>query len=291
MKRVQKDFILGDKWFYIKLYTGVKTADTVLLEIIQPLTEQLISEKLIDKWFFIRYSDPDFHLRIRFHMQNVSSLGVIISRLNVIVKPYLESQLVSSMQIDAYSRELNRYGSSIIEEVESLFCCDSNKTLVMLNLIEGDEGENYRWHYACIAVDVLLSDFELSELEKFELMQRLQHGFGQEFGMNNQLKVQLDKKFRNERQNMRSFMLKENDFYRPFYQIIEQKSNDTSLNIKKIKRLYQNNELELDNFLGSFIHMLLNRIFKSKQRLNEMVIYSLLYRFYRSEIARKRKAL
>ncbi len=291
MTKVQRDFILGDKWFYFKLYTGVKTADTLLLEVIEPLSEELLNNKLIDKWFFIRYSDPDFHLRVRFSICKLEAIGIIISKLNEYVKPYLENQFVSSMQVDTYSRELERYGKNTIEEAEALFYFDSRITIELLNLIEGDEGETYRWHFACMAVDYLLSDFQFSEEEKLNLMDNLQHGFGQEFGMNNQLKVQLDKKFRAERQTIGSFISKENDFYTSFYQILEQKSKDTSPIITKILSLNQNNDLELNlnNLLSSYIHMLLNRIFKSKQRLNEMVVYSMLFRFYRSEIARKSK--
>jgi thiopeptide-type bacteriocin biosynthesis protein len=291
-ENVQKDFILGDKWFYVKIYTGVKTADTILLEIIEPLVKELLNDKLIDKWFFIRYSDPDFHLRVRFCMINNSALSPIILRLNSFIKPYLLSTQVSSLQTDTYSRELDRYGSRTINEAETLFFYDSNTTLELLNLIEGDEGEQYRWHFACLAVDRLLSDFSYTKQEKLNLMERLQLGFGQEFGMNNQLKVQLDKKFRNERNLLRSFLLKENDFYKPFHDILEKKSNVSTEVITRIINLHQSERLELDlsSLLGSYMHMLLNRIFKSKQRLNEMVIYSLLYRFYRSEIARNRKA-
>ncbi len=291
MDRVQRDFILGDEWFYVKIYTGVKTADTILIEVIEPLVKELLNENIIDKWFFIRYSDPDFHLRVRFHLTNNPALLSIILKLNTSIRPFVENNLVNSLQADTYSRELERYDSHAINEAETLFFYDSNMTLEMLNLIEGDEGEQYRWHFGCMAVDSLLSDFKYSEQEKLNLMERLQHGFGQEFGMNNQLKVQLDKKFRDERGLMRTFLLKENDFYQPFYDILENKSAISKKVVSKIISLHQNNDLELDlnNLLGSYIHMLLNRIFKSKQRLNEMVIYSLLYRFYRSEIARQGK--
>jgi thiopeptide-type bacteriocin biosynthesis protein len=288
--KVQRDFILGDEWFYVKIYTGVKTADTILLEVIEPLVNELLNKGIIDKWFFIRYSDPDFHLRVRFHLTNIPSLSSIIIKLNALIKPHLENNLVNSLQTDTYTRELERYGNYTINEAEDLFFHDSNMTLEMLKLIEGDEGEQYRWHFACMAVDSLLSDFNYSEQEKLNLMERFQHGFGQEFGMNNHLKVQLDKKFREERGLMRTYLLKVNDFYQPFYDILDKKSSVSNKVIKRIISLHQNNNLEqdLNNLLGSYIHMLLNRIFKSKQRLNEMVIYSLLFRFYRSEIARQK---
>ena len=205
----------------------------------------------------------------------------------------MESRLVSSIQVDTYSRETERYGEKAIDQLESLFFLDSKMALALLDLIEGDEGETYRWHFACMAVDSLLSDFGYSETGKLEMFNRLQLGFGQEFKMDNDLKVQLDKKYRDEKQNIRSFILRENDFYQAFHQLLEEKSNESSSIVKYITNLQDKNELEvpLNDLLASCIHMLLNRIFKSKQRLNEMVIYSLLFRFYKSELARKRKAV
>ncbi len=209
MDNVQRDYILGDQWFYFKIYTGVKTADTILTEVIEPLCNRLFEKNLIDKWFFIRYTDPDFHLRIRFKIIDINRISEIILVLNSMLKPYIDLHLVSKFQTEAYSRELERYGYNTIEETESLFFYDSQMTLQMLNQIEGDEGETHRWHFACLAVDFLLNDFGFSETEKFDHMNRLQQGFGQEFGMNTQLKVQLDDKFRKERQQIRSFLLRE----------------------------------------------------------------------------------
>lgn len=291
LNNIQRDFILGDPWIYLKLYTGVKTADSILIEIINPLSAGLHEEQVISKWFFIRYSDPEFHLRIRFYLSNNQNLTTITTRLNSAVKPYIENRLISGFQSDIYTRELERYGHKTIVDSESIFFHDSLATLQMLSSIEGDEGENYRWHFACLSIDYLLNDFGFNENEKLALMDKLQQGFGQEFGMNTHLKVQLDNKFRQERQKLRSFLLREDDFYSPFYHILDEKSLAIKEIVARIRNLHLQNELEVEfnSLISSYIHMMLNRIFKSKQRLHEMVIYSLLYRFYKSEIARKLK--
>jgi hypothetical protein len=39
---IQRTFILGDRWLYYKIYTGPKTCDAVLTEIIKAVAEQLI---------------------------------------------------------------------------------------------------------------------------------------------------------------------------------------------------------------------------------------------------------
>lgn len=73
--KTQKTFTIGSEWMYYKIYCGVKTADDIMLKVIQPICKQLLQEQSIDKWFFIRYSDPDAHLRVRFHLTSPDSIS------------------------------------------------------------------------------------------------------------------------------------------------------------------------------------------------------------------------
>lgn len=65
-----RDFYPGDEWVFFKLYGGIAICDKILFTHVLPLTNFLESEGTIDKWFFIRYSDPEFHLRIRLHTKD-----------------------------------------------------------------------------------------------------------------------------------------------------------------------------------------------------------------------------
>ena len=56
----------GSAWLYLKLYTGTATADVLLSEVLGPLAREAIADRLADRWFFIRYDDPEHHLRVRF---------------------------------------------------------------------------------------------------------------------------------------------------------------------------------------------------------------------------------
>lgn len=49
---MQRTFIIGDKWLYLKLYTGLKTADTLISALIGSLSSNFIDDNLADKWFF-----------------------------------------------------------------------------------------------------------------------------------------------------------------------------------------------------------------------------------------------
>src|SRR5207302_1688840 len=56
----------GSDWLYVKLYTGTATADQLLRDVVAPVVEQALATGAAERWFFIRYGDPDWHLRVRF---------------------------------------------------------------------------------------------------------------------------------------------------------------------------------------------------------------------------------
>lgn len=293
--KVKRNFITGDEWLYYKIYTGHKTSENILTEIIKPVTIELLDKKIIDKWFFIRYGDPKFHLRIRFHLID-SSIEEIIRLMKSNLEHHIENFHIHSVQTDTYKRELERYGSNTIEEAETLFSYDSIMITEMSDLIEGDEGEEIRWKFAIKAVDALFSDFGFNMNEKFSIFEILQNNFGREFGIDKNLRKQLDKKFREKRPIIENILKEEGEEYEylePVFRHIYKKSENSKPIVKKIISIKEKNELEVpyNDLLASYSHMLINKIFLIKPRLNEFVIYYLLHKYYKSEIARNKANL
>jgi len=135
-KEIQRSFIIGDEWNYFKIYTGFKTADAILTGCIYPLSNTLKSNGIIDKWFFIRYSDPKFHLRIRFHVNNPNHAAAVMLNFNQIIKKQVNSGLVWKVQADTYNRELERYGATAIELSETLFWHDIKAVILDVKVIQ-----------------------------------------------------------------------------------------------------------------------------------------------------------
>lgn len=77
---VERKCIPGTEWLYLKIYTGIKTSDIILKEVITPLIEYFQADNYISKWFFIRYNDPESHLRIRFMLNNTDYYNKIPSK-------------------------------------------------------------------------------------------------------------------------------------------------------------------------------------------------------------------
>jgi thiopeptide-type bacteriocin biosynthesis protein len=284
---VKRKFFIGDEWLFYKIYTGPKTADLLISELIYPCVHSLLDKNLIDKWFFLRYGDPHYHIRLRIHIDNFKYLGYVINILNSKIKSSFEERLIWKIQTDTYSRELERYGNKTIELTEELFYYDSEMIANFLSLSESANIEFYRWLFSVKAIDQLLNDFNYELSEKYKLLFFLKQSFGEEFEMNKSLKLQLDKKFRKERPHINRLMNGDEEF-KPIYDLVRVKSGKIKSITNKILLLDGKNELErpLDDFMGSYIHMLCNRLFKSKQRLHELVIYDFMSRYYKSEIAK-----
>ena len=283
--------MIGDKWLYYKIYSGQKSADIILTEIINPVCKQVMLDGLSTKWFFIRYADPNNHIRWRLYFNGNNSIGKIVEAVFQYCKPYIDSGQIYKIQTDTYKRELERYGTNSIELAENLFYYDSKMISEMLNLIEGNEGEQIRWIFSMRAIDQLLTDFKYTTQQKFELLTLLSENFGKEFNINSSLIIQLSNKYRKGKKDIFDFMNHKNDkhsIYKPLFELLRVKTENSLGIISQIISLQNNDILQVpfNNLLSSFIHMLMNRLFRSKQRLHEMVIYGFLFRYYRTEIAR-----
>lgn len=290
---MQRNFIIGDKWVYYKIYCGYKTSDMILTEFIGPISNGLIDKGLIDKWFFIRYNDPKFHIRWRLHTNTNKNIGNIIESIFHMANSYLTTGQIHDIKIDTYKRELERYGSKSMELSENIFCFDSQMIANVISLLDGNEGEKIRWLFSMRAIDQLLIDFKYHIESRFELLTLLANNFGNEFNLDSQLIIQLSNKYRKEKKGIFEFMNRNNDHsseYLPLFNLLKNKSNTSIKSIKELIHLNDTNNLEvnMNDLLSSYIHMLMNRLFRSNQRLHELVIYGFLFRYYRSEIARKK---
>lgn len=289
MKQIQRDYIPGEEWLYYKVYMGKGTSDFFLTQYLYPYVQSLKKQKIITKWFFIRYADPEPHLRIRFYNCDAKKLSFVIFSFRKVLRELMNEEIVWKIQLDTYSRELNRYGGANIENMESLFEVDSGLLIDFLNVLDKYNNDNLRWIYGLKSIDSVLNTFNYELSGKFRLLTHLKNSFGKEFGMNRFLKKQLDSKYRKHKAAVSDFMEEEDkEKYKLLYALIRNRHESSEKYAQNILELIQNGKLEMsiDNLLVSYIHMLMNRLFTSKNRVNEMVCYDFLHRFYKSKLAR-----
>ena len=292
---VERNFIPGSQWLYYKIYSGSKTTDVILSEIVKPLTESLLEQRMIDRWFFIRYKDPKHHLRLRFHCCQPSGVGQIINTLLPALTSFVNDDRIWKVQLDTYHREIERYGTDTIELAEEIFFRDSVMITGVVSLIEGEEGEELRWLFALRAIDHFLDQFQYDMQEKMELLKIMKTGFAKEFGVKRPLKNQINKRYNQYRNRIAEFMdyNEENQpDYAPLFQLLEEKAVGLTPVVPQLLKRgnLTNGNDRMNDLLSSFIHMLMNRLFKSKNRQHELICYDFLFRYYMAVISRARNA-
>lgn len=288
---IQRTFPIGSEWLYYKFYCGNKTADEILTDKVQELVKRLFELNLIDQWFFIRFGDPDDHLRVRFHLVNVSQLGHVIAEIKNTFFDFDKPVGMWNTQIDTYRRELERYGYSSMPLSEMIFCYDSQFVVNLLSVLQGNEGEVLRWRFALRSVDQLLDCFELDLMRKKKLLEKMKSSFAVEFGMDRSLKKQIDDKYRLETKAIAEIIegtspeITKHSFLN---KILREKVDGISLYCQELIKRQQQGLLGVgfEYLISSHVHMHFNRLFKSQQRFHELVLYDYLYRYYNSLLAR-----
>ena len=123
---------------------------------------ELYEAKLIDDWFFIRYTDPDFHLRLRLLVARPEHYAAIFARIGSSVEPLVDNGAVVKVVCDTYVREIERYGAGTMEAVERLFGIDSRAVLELLDRVAeepADRRETVRWQLALLLLDDAMTAF------------------------------------------------------------------------------------------------------------------------------------
>jgi thiopeptide-type bacteriocin biosynthesis protein len=268
-----RKFNPGTEWVFLKIYTGIKTSDLVLEDIIIPLVKNFNENNLINKWFFIRYHDPKSHLRVRIHLTDIDHYGFIIKSINDKIKILTNSGEIYKIVIDTYKPEIERYGEKTIEFAEELFHKSSE---LILNFLDFDDEEKIM--VTMFYIDQILTQIKLSNRKKLDWIGHSNDFFKKEFNSNKNLNRQLSKKYVNFKPNYYNF-INLNGY--------EELKNKMILNIEQSRTslsgiISEQKEIKLAVFLQSIFHMHINRIFISNQRLFEMIVYDYLVRHYKS---------
>src|SRR6185436_17553588 len=123
----------GSEWLYAKIYCGTTSADRVLVNVVAPVIRAANEQGWIDGWFFIRYADPEPHLRVRLHGDPAVLHSSVAPALNAALA--LESH-AWRVQLDTYEREIERYGGDEgMLMAERIFHVDSDYALALADSV------------------------------------------------------------------------------------------------------------------------------------------------------------
>jgi thiopeptide-type bacteriocin biosynthesis protein len=293
---LQRTFPPGSEWLYAKLYTGAATADQVLCEVVGPVAQAAMQTGAADRWFFIRYSDPDWHLRVRFHGEPERLHAELLPTLQNAAAPLLTDGRLWRVQLDTYAREVERYGGAYgIELAERLFHADSESVLAIVQRLDGDAGADARWRLTLAGMDQWLTDLGLDLAAKQQLAHTARESFMREFQADSNLRSQLGEKQRNERNDLEAMLDARRAAQHPLADglaLLQQRSAALAPILCELRAAERAGHLAqpLTEIAWSLLHMHANRLLRSNQRAQELVLYHLLDRIYQSQIARQRQS-
>jgi thiopeptide-type bacteriocin biosynthesis protein len=290
-----RSFPPGSEWIYTRLYAGASNADRVLREVIAPLVREMTESGVADRWFFIRYGDPEWHLRLRFHGTPAKLLREGLSALNAAVGPLLADGRLWKIQLDTYEREVERYGGPEgVELAERIFQVDSEAVLEILEILEeGDDGEDERWRIALLGIDRLLEDFGYDREGKRGMVEGMRRESARELLADEGLKRALGKRFRKESPGLEMLLdpaRAEESPLAPGVAVLRRRSERLIPLVEELKSRETAHRLSvpLAAIAPSYVHMHANRVLRSAHRNQEFVLYDFLARLYESQSARVR---
>ena len=291
---VTRRFPPGSEWLYLKLFTGAAGADQVLRRIATVLRWTLTAGGS-DQWFFIRYGDPDWHLRLRIHGAPGRLLHETLPLLTRVTAPLLGSGQLWRVQLDTYEREVERYGGEAgIGLAERVFYADSEAALAIVRQLTGDAGAELRWRVALRGIDLLFDDLGLTLEQKRDIALRAQRGYGREFGADGAFQHEVSRRYRTERASVEALLDPQREAPAELaacIQALHQRSAALAPVMRDLRAAADAGRLTVDvaALAMSLAHMHVNRMLRSAQRAQELVLYELLGRAYSSQAARRRR--
>jgi thiopeptide-type bacteriocin biosynthesis protein len=163
-RTVKRIIYPGEECLHVKLYGSLGEQEEFICQEMLEFTENLRQLGEIDKWFFIRYLDPDPHIRLRLFGDPYKLNESVIAKVNKFARENIQSGYLKTFTFSPYERELERYGGSgLIEQVEDIFWTDSVVASNLLKFIDQQKQSVFNEKVvAAISIVEMLDSFGLT---------------------------------------------------------------------------------------------------------------------------------
>ncbi|WP_342434542.1 lantibiotic dehydratase [Paenibacillus sp. FSL H7-0442] len=128
-------YLPGSEWLYIKLYGMSEREEEFIGNYIRTFCEQVENQGIINRYFIVRYKDPDHHIRLRLHGEESVVCKQLIPAIHMWARRLKAEGLLSKIIFDSYEPEIERYGGKrLISIAERFFAVDSKITVELVSL-------------------------------------------------------------------------------------------------------------------------------------------------------------
>jgi thiopeptide-type bacteriocin biosynthesis protein len=293
----------GSSCLYVKLYTGTASADRLLRDVVAPIATEALVAGDASHWFFIRYSDPHNHLRVRFFGDPARLFGTVLPALHDATAPLLDDGSMWRIQVDTYDREVERYGGpAAIELVEKLFWLDSEAVIDTLGIVAGDAGADLRWQIGLRGADDLLTDLGLDDAARAGVFGNARDMLDREHRTGTDFHKQLGERFRGRKADIERVLTltaadasaavtaDTDDPMAHAVATLVRRSERSQAFVAELRARDDAGALSprIPELAWSLVHMHLNRLLHASQRSQELVLYDFLRRWHAGRRAQKK---
>lgn len=281
-KKIKRAFLPGSNWIYLKIYCTAESADTLLLRLIKPFIES--NRQQVMSWFFIRYEDPDPHIRLRM-LAREGDYEKLLRGLHARLSEKTHIDLVRLVQQDTYEREIERYSAELMELVEDHFYMGSRMALTWIDLKTQEAGANGFDLAVAKLVYGMASAFLTGEEALAAFFQWRSGSFIREFGGEKLLRMEFDRKYRALSKELSAVMGKSGVLDSVYEQMGESRTFLENMDVLREQTANWPEEKRLA-LIADLMHMQVNRLFPGMQRRREGLICHCLYKYAASVSAR-----
>lgn len=247
-------FLPGSEWIYFEIYSHPQRANDILEQCINITDNQ---KRHLKKWFFIRYTDPKPHIRLRLQVKDPAFAGLMIARVKRALEPLWGNGFIADMQVKTYQRETERYGYKRIDKIEELFHLDSR---YVLRLLAKDYSIDQLHHLTLKKMERFFALAFDGIDQRLSVIKTISDSFSKEFAIGNE-----DYKIIN-----RSFeaLKAVKTHYPPFVSESFLKQYEIAF-CSIIADCSPNEKI---NMAADVVHMHINRVFSADQRMHEAIL-------------------
>lgn len=274
------------EWTYYKIYLPSGQISRFLAEKIGPWIQSLEKGLPHLRWFFVRYRDPEPHIRLRFQHKDLRELRRIEQGISLLRKWEREGE-IRRFEIRPYQPEWVRYPPFLIQECESLFHASSRFVLGLLTQ-QGEEALSLEQPLALWKpLDGLFQGLGWPWEKRSQFFQSL----FQSMVLTEQMDPSALKKLKSTYWRAGDSWKKRDWESSPVpsdwtYALMPMEENGRSL----AQRIQNLPETRKDTLIADLVHMHLNRHLELGSRDQEILVYYLIWKKYRQLVHFRKSA-
>ena len=270
-------------WLSFHLYTSKSGADRLICNDLEDLLRRVHTVEPIAAWFFLRYRDPQWHVRLRIRVDD-GPMG--IAAMTRQLEELQARGAIRRYELRTYHPEINRYGGAEALRIsQKLFQASSERVPEMLRAA-GEGGGAPRWLATAAGADAILRCGLESLSAGAESAGAVARVLRSAYRKSKALQARLGSNFRERRKSAELILA------RPTTGRLWNAIGDFEVamqgDFERLRQLVGRGAAtrSMAKVALTLCHMHINRMERTAERAAEMVIMDTLHRLYRSAVAR-----